>query len=276
METFFTLLNIFVSLAEAIWHTLPQNAYDILFATGLFFCGALASFINMLSGGGSMIVLGFMMLCGVDPVVANATNRAGVLISVATGAAAYKSERFTDVKESLKLGLWTIPGAIIGAVFSIQLDGELYQKILAVVMIIIVAGMLFPSRSDSSTGEQKKDMGQMGKWTYPAMLLVGFYGGAIQVGVGIIIFAALHHLGRMSLMRINMHRIFIVLIFIIPSMAVFIWSGKINWVYAAALCAGNALGAWITAKWTIKKGDRLIRLGMVISVVLMSAKFLIF
>lgn len=108
------------------------------------------------------------------------------------------------------------------------------------------------------------------------MLLVGFYGGAVQVGVGILIYAALRHLGNMPLMKVNMHRVFIVLIFIVPSMAVFIWSGKINWLYALALCTGNAVGSWITVKWTMKKGDKAIRLGLMASIALMSFRFLFF
>ena len=271
MNTFFTITQVMMSVMTAVWHTMPDNVATILFCIGLFICGALASFVNMLSGGGSMIVLGFMMLLGVDPVVANATNRVGVLAGTGFGAAAFKSEKYTDLKESLKLGLWSVPGAVAGAFFSVSISGDIYENILAVVMILIVISMFFPKRTEDTS----KSAGGS-RWTWPAMFVVGFYGGVVQVGVGILIYATLRHLGNLSLMRINMHRVFIVLIFIIPSMIVFIWSGKINWTYAAALCSGNALGAWLTVKWTLTKGEKVIRLGLVVSVILMSVKFLIF
>ncbi|MBN2344710.1 MAG: sulfite exporter TauE/SafE family protein [Deltaproteobacteria bacterium] len=271
MKTIFVLTHVAMSVAEALWASIPQSTSEVLFLVGLFFTGALASFTNMLSGGGSMIVLGFMMLLGVDPATANGTNRVGVLVSTATGAAAYRSENYTDIRESLKLGLWSIPGAIAGAFFSVRISGALYEKLLAIVMIAVVVSMFLPKRST-----KKKDAPGKGKWMYPAMLLVGFYGGAVQVGVGIFIYAALRHLGNMPLMRVNMHRVFIVLIFIVPVMAVFIWSGKINWAYAVVLCIGNAVGSWVTVKWTLKKGDKMIKIGLAASVVLMSMKFLVF
>lgn len=272
MNAIFAIFDAAVAVVGAIWHSLPQSVSEIIFLGGLSVVGAMASFVNMLSGGGSMLVLGLMMLAGIDPVVANATNRVGVCISTATGAAAFRGEKAAELRESIKLGLWSIPGAIAGAFFSVRISGEMYEKILAVVMIIIVASMFLKKRTDS----QNEAANAPGKWVFPAMLLVGFYGGAIQVGVGIVIFGVLRHLAHMKLMRINVHRVFIVFVFSIPSLAVFIWSGKINWSYAAALCIGSAIGSWVTVKWTLKKGEKVIRIGLAASVVLMSLKFLIF
>ncbi|MBN2718647.1 MAG: sulfite exporter TauE/SafE family protein [Deltaproteobacteria bacterium] len=156
MQTFFLIMQIVETVVAALWHLLPDTALDLMFMTGLFLSGALASFINMLSGGGSMIVLSYMMLLGVDPVVANATNRVGVLISTATGAAAFKSEKYTDLKESLKLGIWSIPGAIGGAFFSVSIDAEIYEKILAAVMILIVVSIFFPSAAKTNKMRLRK------------------------------------------------------------------------------------------------------------------------
>ncbi|MBN2526467.1 MAG: sulfite exporter TauE/SafE family protein [Deltaproteobacteria bacterium] len=271
METIIVVIHVLMSVMETLWRVVPDGVTEIFFMMGLFVTGVVASFVNMLAGGGSMLVLGLMILFGVDPVVANATNRVGVLISTATGAAAYKSEKVTDIKQSLKLGLWTAPGGIAGAIFSVRISGDLYEKILAIVMILIVGSMFLPKRVQDNPQESGRR-----RWIYPAMILVGFYGGVVQVGVGILIYGVLRHLGNMSLMRINMHRVFVVLIYIIPSMGIFVWSGKINWIYAAILCVGNAIGSWITIKWTLKKGEKIIRIGLAVSVVLMSVKFILF
>ncbi|MBN1500137.1 MAG: sulfite exporter TauE/SafE family protein [Spirochaetes bacterium] len=246
---------------------LPETS-EVLFLAGLFFSGMTASFVNILAGGGSLLVLGFMMLCGIEPSVANATNRIGVLIACTSGAAAYKSEKFTDLKQSFKLSFWALPGAVAGAFFSVSIGNELFEKLIALVMIFILATMFVPQKK-----QQEKSAEWGGIFLYPAMIAVGFYGGFIQVGVGFLIAAALRHFGNMSLMKMNMHKLFVVLIFTVPVIIVFLFSGKINWIYAAVLSCGNALGSWLTVKLALKKGEIVVKTGMVIAIVLMVIRF---
>ena len=241
------------------------------FLVALFFVGMIASFVNMLAGGGSVLVLGLMTLMGVDPAVANATNRVGVLISTASGSAAYRSGNYTEIRESLRLSLWTLPGAIAGAFFSVNISSRIFENIIALVMLFILVTLFLPKRSEAerTTG--------WNRWLYyPALILVGFYGGFIQAGVGFLIAGTLCHLGNMNLMRMNMHRVFLVFIFTIPAIIVFILSGKINWIYAAALSAGTALSSWLTIKLALKKGEKIVKIGLAVAIVLMAGKMLIF
>ncbi|MDA3955952.1 sulfite exporter TauE/SafE family protein [Oceanispirochaeta sp.] len=246
-----------------------MDELNFVFTLLLFAAGFFASVVNMLAGGGSMIVLGLMVIMGVEPAVANATNRIGVLVSTASGAAALKSEKFTDIKESLKLSLLTMPGAILGALFSVRISNELFEKLLAFVMVFVIVSLFLPQKT--AVAEQSKIRKIL---IYPAMILVGFYGGFIQVGVGILIYGTLRHLSGMELMNITMHRVFIVLLYTIPAIVIFIVSGKINWVYALILSAGNALGSWMTIKLALKKGDIVVKIGLAVTAGLMILRFL--
>lgn len=240
-----------------------------MFYVLLFITGVCASFVNMLAGGGSILVLGLMMLTGTDPAVANATNRVGVLISCGTGALAFRSEKFTDIRLSLKLGLCALPGAILGAIFSISITADSFKILLSGVMIFLLISMFIP---------KKVNMGKImsSRLVYFMMVLVGLYGGFIQVGVGVLISATLRHLGGLDLLKMSMHRVFIVFIFTIPVIIIFILSGKINWTYAVILSAGNAVGSWLTVKLALKKGEMLVKIGMSITMCLMIIKLVFF
>ncbi|MGL1893895.1 MAG: sulfite exporter TauE/SafE family protein [Spirochaetaceae bacterium] len=242
-----------------------------MFFVVLFLLGIVASFVNMLAGGGSTIILGYMMLMGIEPAVANATNRVGVLISCGSGAAAFRSENFTDIKQSLKLGLCALPGAILGSLISVRIKNDMFELILTMVMIFIVISMFIPKKKIDKTTNILN-----GKLIYPAMVFVGLYGGFVQVGVGLIIAASLRHLSSMDLLKMSMHRVFIVFIYTIPVIVVFIFSGKINWLYALVLSAGNALGSWLTVKLALKKGEIIVKIGLAITIGLMSVKLLFF
>lgn len=239
---------------------------ELLIAIIMFFAGIAASFINMMAGGGSMITVGLMIMLNIDPSVANGTNRIGVLVGTGTGALAFKSEKFTDIKKSLLLGICAIPGAIVGSIYSVSISDELFKKILALVMIFILI-TLFIKKKKNITPKHSFLI-------YPAMILVGFYGGFIQIGVGFILMAFLRHLLSLDLVRTNMHKVFVVLIYTIPVLIVFGISGNINWLIAIVMSLGNAIGGWISVKLAIRKGERFVKIILTIAIILMAVKFL--
>lgn len=243
---------------------------ELINALILFCAGTIASFINMMAGGGSMLTIGALILIGVEPVVANGTNRIGVLVGTGSGALTYKAEKFTDLKTSLILGVSAIPGAIIGSIYSVKISNELFQRMLAIVMILILITMFIPKKKTNDAINSLKK-----SWLiYPAMVLVGLYGGFIQVGVGFIIMAFLRHLMAYDLLKVNMHKVFIVVIYTVPVLIIFGFSGKINWYYAIIMSLGNALGSYISVKLALKKGEKLVKVVLVVAIIIMAIRFL--
>lgn len=214
-----------------------------------------------------MITVGLMILLGIDPSVANGTNRIGVLVGTGSGALAFKSEKFTDIKQSLLLGAFAIPGAIVGSLFSVSISDTVFKRILALVMILILITLFLPKK-------KLKENSKGSKLIYPAMLLVGLYGGFIQIGVGFILMAFIRHLLSFDLVRTNMHKVFVVLIYTIPVLLVFGLSGNINWLLAVVMSFGNAIGSWISVKLAIRKGEKFVKVMLIVAVLLMSVKFL--
>lgn len=235
----------------------------------LFLAGAISSFINMMAGGGSLLTIGLMIMLGIEPSVANGTNRIGVLFGTGSGALAFRTSKFSDLRQSLILAASAIPGAIIGSFYSIQLADDTFQKILALVMIGVLITMFIPKKKKPINVKDSF-------WIYPAMVGIGFYGGFIQVGVGFILMAALRHLLSLDLLRTNMHKVFVVLIYTLPVLLIFGLNGKIDWFVAIVLSAGTSTGAWLSVKQAIRKGERLVRIVLAVSIVLMSVKLLFF
>ncbi len=71
-----------------------------------------------------------------------------------------------------------------------------------------------------------------------------------------------------------MHKVFIVLIYTIPALAIFIFTNNINWFFGISLAAGNATGGWWAAKASVKKGDKLIKIVLIAAIIVMSLKLL--
>lgn len=238
----------------------------------LFAIGIIAGLLNVMAGGGSTITLPILIFLGLDSPLANGTNRLAVFIQNIAGALSFRQENYSDLKASFKLAAFALPGAIAGAILAVKMDSLLFQRILAFFILFIIVTVIIPKRQDTST----KATNPAHAWIiYPVMLGIGFIGGFHQVGIGFLMIAALRHILKMDLVRINMHKTAVFTIYTIPAMFVFIWTGNVNWQLGLALAAGNATGGWWAAKISVKRGEKVIRVALVIAMFMMAIKLLI-
>lgn len=238
----------------------------ILFAIGIF-----AGFLNVTAGGGSTLTLPALIFLGLDSTLANGTNRVAIFVQNIFAVYSFKKEKYQQFDISLKLSLLTLPGSILGALLAVNLSDALFQKILGIIMIGIIISMILPQKKITTSQHYNKKIPVS---AYFAMSGIGFYGGFIQVGVGFILMAALQKLMKLNLVYVNMHKVFIVLVYTIPALLIFILTDNVNWGLGFALAAGNAIGGWWAAKFSVKKGEKLIRYVLIVAVLIMSMKLL--
>ena len=245
-----------------------HETYSLLI---LFAVGIIAGFINVTSGGGSTLSVPVLIFLGLDAALANGTNRVAIVIQNIAAVYAFKREKYQQFKLSLKLSLLTLPASIAGALLAVEISNVLFQKILGIVMIGIVLSMIVPRAKMVLDNTDNKEI----TWSVAlSMLLIGFYGGFIQVGVGFLLMAAMNYLLKFDLVHVNMHKVFIILIYTLPALAIFIISKDVDWAFGLCLAGGNALGGWWAAKASVKKGDRLIKAALIVALLIMSLKLL--
>jgi hypothetical protein len=244
---------------------------EFIAALLLFVVGSIAGFLNVNAGGGSTLTLPVLIFLGLDASIANGTNRIAILFQNVSAVYSFKKENYQRFPQSLKLALFTLPGAVIGALISVRLSSHMFETILGIIMIGIIITMIIPVKKKAYADNDEDSH----SWTvYLAMLGIGFYGGFIQVGVGFILMASLNYLMKLNLVLVNMHKVFIVLVYTIPAIVVFAVTDNINWGYGVSLAVGTSFGAWWGAKLSVKKGDKLIKGVLVVAVLIMSLKLL--
>ena len=243
---------------------------DLVKVLALFGVGTVAGFMNVMAGGGSSLTLPALIFMGLDGALANGTNRIALVLQNVFAVMSFHKRNVHQYQRSLQLTLLTLPGAIIGAVLAVKISDAWFQKILSIVLIGIVISMFIPKKQQQKTSAE----GQKTWIIYPVMFGIGFYGGFIQVGVGFIFMAALYHILKLDLIFVNMHKVFIILVYTIPALCIFLINGKVNWGFGLCLAAGNAFGAWWGAHFAIKGGDKIIRGIMAVAILIMSVKLL--
>jgi len=248
---------------------------DILDIALILGVGLIAGAINTMAGGGSLLTLPILIFLGLPPAVANATNRVAIFSQNIFGVAGFKSKGVADFRYSIWLGISALFGAIIGAKFAVDIKGELFNKILAIVMVLVViltiSGKAAPGKEHTENTTLKARV--VGIITF---FFIGIYGGFIQAGVGFLIIGALTGIHGFSLVKTNSIKMFVVLIYTIAALAVFIYEGKVNWLYGGILAIGNSTGAWFASRWSVKKGDNVVKIFLAIAVIALAIKLWLF
>jgi uncharacterized membrane protein YfcA len=101
---------------------------------------------------------------------------------------------------------------------------------------------------------------------------IGIYGEFIQAGVGIFILLALTSINYLNLVTSNAVKVLVVFIYTIGALAIFVYNNQIDYLYGLVLATGNATGGWIASRWSVKKGDGLVKVFLIIMVIAMAIK----
>ncbi len=233
----------------------------VVLLIGGFFAGV----INSMAGGGSMLTVPLLSLAGVGGTVANGTNRVAVLIQNTSSAFAYARRGVGDWRATMAAVVPVTVGGLAGAVFASRLDGESFERVFGVLMVpLLVLSLWKPSV------EAERD--PWPPWLAALVFLaVGFYGGAIQAGVGLIFLLVLARAG-FDLVAANAMKTILILAITLVALPVFVFSGQVRWVAAVVLSVGMAAGGYVGANLAVEGGERLIRPVLIVVVLALAAR----
>lgn len=237
--------------------------------------GFAVGFINTVAGGGSLLSLPVLIFLGLPPSVANGTNRVAIAIQTATAVAGFKSKGVSTFPFNIYLGASALVGAVIGARIAVDVDGALFNRILAIIMVTVIVIIIFKPKTNLQNIQERLT----GKYLWIgiiAFFFFGIYGGFINAGLGFVLILFLHYVNHMTLVRANATKVAVVFIYMLSALVVFALNDKVNWFIGLVLAAGNAGGAWIASRYSVKKGDKFIRLFLVIMVAVMAVKLWFF
>jgi uncharacterized membrane protein YfcA len=238
----------------------------------LFAIGALAGFVNILAGGGSLLVLPVLIFLGLPTAMANGTNRVAILIQGLAAVAGFHQLKVFPWRISLLAAIPAVLGAVLGANLAIAVPDELFKQILAGVMIaVLILILVDPARR---LRETRKPMTPARRLFFAMGFFgVGIFGGFIQAGVGFLIIS-LMLLAGFDLVVTNAVKVLVTTIFTIAALIVFMVHGEVNYLLGVVLGIGSAVGGWLVIRFAVKKGHAWICGFVIVMVIIFSAKLL--
>lgn len=241
----------------------------------LILAGFASGWINVIAGGGSLLTVPVMVFMGLPGPVANGTNRIAIIVQSVSAIGAFFSKGLSDFRLSASLAAAASIGAYFGARAGVALDGPAFNRTVAAVMFGVMILMATGEdktkpRPDASAKAKNLVLGHL------LMIGAGLWGGFIQIGVGFLMMPILYRVMGLDLVRVNMHKVFIALIFTTVAFLVFASEVNIVWEAGAALALGTAFGGWMGAHATIEKGEKFIKRALIVVLAAMAVKLLFF
>lgn len=226
----------------------------------LILAGVITGCINVMAGGGSMFSLPALMFLGIPGPIANATNRIGGMAQNITSVITFYRKGFSNFRLSLSLAFCSLPGVVIGAFIASKIKAENFDIVLVIILFAMVLSLFMDRSSKAINDTEPKPISKKHKLAaHFGMVIAGFWGGFIQMGVAFIILPILQRGLGVDLIHANMHKVFIVLLMGIISLLVFASQIEVEWMAGLYLAFGAMIGAYIGTNLQIKRGPEFVR-----------------
>ncbi len=214
----------------------------------VLFGSMLAGSVNTLAGNGSAITLTILTeLIGLPGNLANGTNRIGIFTQSLAGSIAFYRNGKLDLYRSRRPILLTMAGALAGVLLAVNVSNESFRSVFRVLMVVMFFVILVkPKRWLRATDPDKTT----NPWlSTPLFLALGFYGGFIQMGMGVFFLAVMVLYARYSLVDANAVKIFVVGAYTFFVILIFQYQGLIDWKVGLMMAVGQTIGGYATAHY---------------------------
>ncbi|MCM2130694.1 TSUP family transporter [Larsenimonas rhizosphaerae] len=240
----------------------------------LFFMLAMAAgCIDAIAGGGGLILLPFLMATGMPPATAIATNKLGSTAGSLAATVHFVKKKQVDLRLIRFQILTAFVGAALGSGLLLTMHSDVLEQVIPVLLIGFGIYFLMAPRLGEVDQHQRITPFVFGLTAAP---LIGFYDGFFGPGTGAFLAIAFVSLMGYNLVKATAHAKVLNFVSNLASLIFFIVFGDLYWSVGIAMLAGQVIGGSIGARLAITKGQKLIRIVMVIVTFSVSVKLLWF
>lgn len=217
----------------------------------LFFAGIFGGILNSIAGGGSFITFPALLLAGVPPISANATNTFASCSGYLSGAWAFRRELGEHRDVLPQFVLISLLGGVMGAWLLLQTPEELFREAIPWLLSLATLLFVFGGRMNAalrSLGSRHRHATKLGSLLLKLLLLgVCLYGGFFNAGLGIIILSYLALAGHTNIHAMNGLKLLVSSCVSLIAITLFIIDGVIAWYEGTVVLAGTMLGGFVAA-----------------------------
>ncbi|WP_186315412.1 sulfite exporter TauE/SafE family protein [Micrococcus luteus] len=221
--------------------------------------GFAAGWIDAVVGGGGLLQLPALLLVpGLSPIQALATNKLGSVFGTATSALTYRRRLRQDLSTALPMAAVAFAAALGGAVVAAHLPaGVIRPVILAALIAVAVFTAVRPGLGQVAGVGPRRSTALARAVALGAA--VGFYDGVLGPGTGTFLILGLVLLLKFDFLHASAQAKVVNLATNLGALAYFVPSGHAVLGLGLLLGAANLVGGYVGARMAIARGTGFIR-----------------
>jgi uncharacterized protein len=231
-----------------------------------------AGLIDSIAGGGGLLALPSLLLAGLDPVSALATNKLQGTFGTASATYAYWRKGHLRIADHLPTITATFIAACLGVAAVKYAPAKLLGAALPILLVLIALYFAFSPRL---TNENKKPRIPLAVFTFCIAPTIGFYDGIFGPGTGSFFMLALVTLLGLGIVQATAQTKLLNFTSNIAALLVFALSGKIMWLIGLTMGAAQFAGAQLGSHVAMNQGAKIIRPLLVIVCCAMAVRLLL-
>lgn len=209
--------------------------------------GLFSGIVSEIGGAGSLLSLPVLIGAGLPPVVANATNRMGVMALYTTAFVRYKKKNTIAWRIALLAAIPLIIGTIVGAWFASTIGNVWIDWLIvsaSILVVVIDAYSPMPSAENTARRAQlhtpwHRTIGVI------VLLMVGLYCGMVQSAMAYMMYWVLITKFGISEFDARGAKYFLSMAVTPVALIIFVLNGHLNYQFGLLLALGAAAGGWI-------------------------------
>ncbi|RUS66660.1 hypothetical protein CUZ56_01940 [Saezia sanguinis] len=238
----------------------------------LFFVAFGAGFLDAIAGGGGLITLPALLMAGVNPLAALATNKFQSSAATISATIAYARRGLIEFKTGWPIFCMSFLGSAIGAVLASVIPQSALQVLVPILLIIVaIYFYLSPKLSNEST------RAKLSYFTFCLTMapVLGFYDGIFGPGAGSFFMIAFVSLLGFGILRAIAYTKLGNAASNVGALLVFGVQGAIVWPVALTMAVGAFIGAQLGARFAVRFGAKVIKPLIIVVCLIMAVKLLL-
>lgn len=230
-----------------------------------------AGFVDAIAGGGGLITIPALLLAGVPPVTALATNKVQALFGAGMAALTYARAGHVNLRRQIRPALLSFSGAVLGALLASSLPIDVIRLGLPILLVgVALFFALKPGLDDVDKAERISPF----LFSLSFVPLIGFYDGLIGPGTGAFFMLGFVSLAGYGILRATAHTKLLNFASNVGGLAGFLLVLTPLWTLGLAMGAAQMAGAWLGSHLASRIGAKLIKPVLVLASSAMALKLI--
>ncbi|WP_445263159.1 TSUP family transporter [Pseudokineococcus sp. 5B2Z-1] len=229
----------------------------------LVLAAATAGWVDAVVGGGGLVQLPALLLVpGIAPVQALATNKlagiAGTSVSAATYLRHAPPTARPSVRTAVPMALLALAGAAGGAALASSLPGAALEPLVLAALLVVLVVVVARPRLGETTTQRLHGAREVAAAAVLGAVL-GAYDGLLGPGTGTFLVFALVGVLGLAFLRATATAKVVNVATNLGALLVFAPQGHVVWGLGLLMAAANVLGGYVGARTAVARGSRFVR-----------------